>query len=82
MIPYYRGHLLAELRRFPGWVEPEGIGLTDETVVYVRQDLSVVLHPVQDDESVLWDADTPRWRTFCESELRFEVPAELRADAG
>lgn len=81
MIPYYRGHLLADLRRFPEWVEPERPGLTDETVVYVRHDLTVVLHPVQDDEGVLWDADTPQWRTFCESALRFEVPAELRTDA-
>ncbi|MFD5943651.1 hypothetical protein [Streptomyces griseus] len=81
MKPYYRGFLLREVRAFADWAEsatPEERDLPDDTVVYVRDDLAVVRHPVQAEQGVLWDTATLRWRAFCMDELRFEPPVEQR----
>lgn len=72
MITYFRGYLLGELRAYPGW--DGGAGLPDDTVVYLRDDLTVVTSPVATGQGVLRAPGGPRWREFCLSVLRFEVP--------
>ncbi|MGW7256492.1 hypothetical protein [Streptomyces sp. NPDC054834] len=81
MTPYYLGCLLGDVRGFADWAESaaqEQRDLPDDTVVYLREDLAVVRHPVQADQGVLWEAVTPQWRAFCSDELRFEPPAERK----
>ncbi|MFI5798226.1 hypothetical protein [Streptomyces sp. NPDC051677] len=81
MTPYYLACLLRDVRGFADWAESaaaEQRELPDDTVVYLRDDLAVVRHPVQADQGVLWDAATPRWRAFCADELQFEPLAEQR----
>lgn len=82
MNTYYRAFLLRDVRRFTGWADsalPASSELPEETVVYLREDLAVVRHPVLADQEVLWDSTTPQWREFCERDLRFELPEDLRA---
>jgi hypothetical protein len=74
MTPYFRAYLLGDLRRFPGWaqaVRPGEQELTDESVVYLREDYAVVRDPIQPDQGVLWDVTTPQWREFCSTSLGF-----------
>ncbi|MGC5365550.1 hypothetical protein ACPXCE_28410 [Streptomyces sp. DT24] len=69
------------MRGFADWAESaaaEQRELPDDTVVYLRDDLAVVRHPVQADQGMLWDTATPQWRVFCADELRFEPLAEQR----
>jgi hypothetical protein len=76
--PYYRAYLLADLRRFPGWTEPDDhASLTDDSVVYLRDDHAVVRNPLEADQGVIWDTLTPQWLDYCQTTLRFEVPPEL-----
>lgn len=79
MRDYSKAYLLAELRRFPGWTAdaaPADADLSDEDVGYLGDDLVVLSDPIRE-EGVLFFADTPEWREFCTSVLRFEVPADL-----
>ncbi|GAA2359936.1 hypothetical protein [Dactylosporangium salmoneum] len=71
-ISYCRGYLLGQLRRFPGW--DAGAGLGDDTVVYLKDDLTVVAAPAAADEGELWRCADPRWSEFCARELGFDVP--------
>lgn len=71
-ITYCRGYLLGQLRQFAGW--EAGEGLPDSTVVYLKDDLTVVTTPVSADEGELWRSTDPRWSEFCASVLRFDVP--------
>lgn len=70
---HYRAFLLGDLRRFDGWSETGGDALTDDSVVYLRDDLTVVGNPVQADQNVVFDTLSPRWREYCHTVLRFEA---------
>ncbi|KOX07139.1 hypothetical protein ADK66_20550 [Micromonospora sp. NRRL B-16802] len=78
MSPYSRAYRLGELRAFDGWAEPAGTGLTDDDVVYLRDDLTVVRTSVLTDPQLIWDSADPRWQDFCITRLRFDRPADLR----
>jgi hypothetical protein len=76
---YCKAYHLKDLRLFEGWVERRGENnteLTDDTIVYLWDDFTVVESPVQNDK-VLFDEITPEWRNFCEMTLRFEIPQDL-----
>lgn len=80
MRQYCRAYHLADLRRFPGWSDAAGENnstLADDTVVYVWDDLTVVVNPVVPADGVLWHAVTEEWERFCLNELDFAVPDEL-----
>ncbi|HEV2377417.1 MAG TPA: hypothetical protein VGS19_35290 [Streptosporangiaceae bacterium] len=80
MREYCKAYQLAELRRFPGWVEstaPGAPALSDDTVVYVWDDLTVVTNPVAADQGVLFDAVDEEWVRFCHAELSFAIPEGL-----
>jgi ankyrin repeat protein len=86
--PYCKAYLLQDLRRFPGWSEsepeapaeasePDDAGpLSDESVVYVHQDLTVT-RSIWHGEDVVFDRVTPEWEQFCVGELEFAVPEDL-----
>jgi hypothetical protein len=79
---YCRAYHLADLRGFPGWgdlARPQEKALSGDTIVYLWDDLSVVVNPVvAADEGILWDAATAQWESFCVDSLKFEIPEDLR----
>jgi hypothetical protein len=80
MKKYCKAYHIGDLRRFDGWreqredQEPE---LSDEAIVYVCDDLSVVRSPITPDKSIVFANITPAWQTFCQEELHFALPADL-----
>jgi hypothetical protein len=78
---YCKAYYLKDLRAFPGWSEerqenePE---LTDESVVYLWDDFTVVRSPVIPDKGILFEKVTPEWQAFCHTSLQFEIPEDLR----
>ena len=80
MRKYCKAYQLKDLRRFSGWterMEGEDQQLSDEDIVYLWDDFTVVKSPVQD-KGVLFDAVTPEWQEFCKTTLNFEIPEDLR----
>jgi hypothetical protein len=77
---YCKAYRLGELRRFPGWPEPESGDRTDDSIVYVWDDLTVVDNPMQAGDPPLLDTVNEEWARFCRDELAFEIPGELRND--
>ncbi|WP_371502646.1 hypothetical protein OG871_36230 [Kitasatospora sp. NBC_00374] len=75
---YCRAYRLADLRRFPGWQEPaDRAPLTDDSVVHLWDDLTVVASPVDPSEGVLWDTVDGAWERFCREDLNFDLPEDL-----
>jgi ectoine hydroxylase-related dioxygenase (phytanoyl-CoA dioxygenase family) len=61
---------LEQLRRYPGWQDPEVRGLGSETVLYLHDDLSV--HGDFLPGRALFDDASPEWALFCRRELGLE----------
>jgi hypothetical protein len=83
MKQYCKAYHLADLRRFAGWKEvppADGSRLTDETIVYLWDDLSVVASPVAPERAPLWESRSGDWERFCREELEFAIPEDLRDD--
>ena len=79
--PYCKAYYLKDLRRFAGWTQeyagPEAVaGLTDDSVVFVHQDLTVTQSMFHGEQVVL-DRVTPGWRAFCAADLGFKVPDDF-----
>lgn len=78
---YCKAYHLRDLRQFSGWTEkreenePE---LTDDDVVYVWDDFTVVRSPVIPNKGILFTEVTPEWQDFCTTTLKFEIPEDLR----
>lgn len=78
---YCKAYHLKDLQQFPGWQlksdadEPE---LTEDAIVYLWDDFTVVRSPVIPDKGLLFDAITPEWQEFCKTTLKFEIPEDLR----
>ncbi len=78
---YCKAYQLAELRRFPAWTEAGSEArLDDDTIVYIWDDLTVVVNPVVPESGTLWDTSSADWERFCREELKFEIPEELAND--
>jgi hypothetical protein len=77
---YCKAYYLKDLRAYSDWTEkrqenePE---LTDEDVVYLWDDFTVVRSPVLPG-GVIFDEVTAQWQDFCKAVLRFEIPEDLR----
>ncbi len=75
-----KAYHLKDIRQFSSWTEkreedePE---LSEEAVVYLWDDLTVVRSPVIPDKGVIFDDVTPEWEDFCRTTLRFEIPENL-----
>ena len=81
MRKYCKAYYLKDLRQFPGWTEKRAEGeaeLTDDDVVYLWDDFTVVTSPVIPDKGLLFDTITPEWQSFCTTTLHFEIPEDLR----
>ncbi len=79
--PYCKAYYLKDLRRFAGWAQayagPEAVtGLSDDSVVFVHQDLTVTQSMFHGEQVVL-DRVTPDWRAFCVTDLGFKVPDDF-----
>lgn len=83
---YTKAYTLDRLRQFAGFSAVEGPAaarLADDTVVYIRDDFqAVTFEAVFEDEApetdlVVKDV-TPEWKAFCESELGFAIPEDLK----
>lgn len=79
MRKYCKAYPLSRLRAFDGWNEavlPDQ-ELQDDTIVYLWDDFTVVLSPVQE-KGVIFDQVTPAWKAFCADTLDFAIPEDLR----
>ena len=79
MRKYCKAYYLKDIRRFPNWSGEleEETQLSDDTVVYLWEDLTVVKSPVLHNKGILWSKITPEWQQFCKTVLSFEIPKEL-----
>ena len=78
---YCKAYYLRDLRQFGGWAEKSEADepkLTDEDVVYLWDDFTVVRSPVILNKGLVFDAVTPEWQNFCSTTLHFEIPEDLR----
>lgn len=88
---YVKAYRLEELRKFDGWREERinwkedgdagndgdgDKGLSDDSVVFLHQDLTVT-EAMWHDENVVFNRVTPEWEEFCKRELEFKVPDDL-----
>jgi hypothetical protein len=78
MQKYCKAYHLKDLRQFPLWQEPHQEELTEDTVVYLWDDLTVVKSPLLAGQ-VLWQSATPEWKAFCRETLLFAIPEDLRS---
>ncbi len=81
MRKYCKAYHLGDLRRFHSWTEKQESqdqALSDETIVYLWDDFTVVRSPLVADEGVIFEMMTPEWQTFCQEELRFVIPEDLQ----
>jgi hypothetical protein len=77
---YCKAYYLKDLRVYSGWTEKHQDNeseLTDEDVVYLWDDFTVVRSPVLPG-GVIFDEVTPQWQDFCQTALQFEIPEDLR----
>lgn len=81
MKKYCKSYPLGELRRFPGWsagATPEERQLADDTSVFLCDEFTVLISPVGlDKDKRLFTEDTPEWREFCTTTLKFQIPEDL-----
>lgn len=85
---YSKAYPLESLRGFAGWSEGRinwkegdeaaggGDGLSDESVVYVHQDLTVT-QSMWHGENVIFNEVSSEWEEFCRRVLGFKVPDDL-----
>ncbi len=84
MRKYCRAYHLGDLRQFGGWVEKsEGNEpkLSDDDVVYLWDDFTVVRSPIIPDKGLLFDTVTPQWQHYCTTVLQFAIPEDLEMPA-
>ncbi len=81
MRKYCKAYHLKDLRQFSGWTERREENeedLSDDDVVYLWDDFTVVRSPIIPDKGLLFDEVTPEWQAFCQESLQFEIPEDLR----
>jgi hypothetical protein len=79
MFVYCRAYRLGELRAFESWADSAGAAsaqLSDDEIVYLTDEFTVLRSPVVADEAPIWADDTPEWREFCASVVNF-TPDDL-----
>lgn len=78
---YCKAYHLKDLRQFKDWSEKQEENepaLTDDDVVYLWDDFTVVKSPVIPDKGLIFDQVTPQWQEFCQQTLQFAIPEDLR----
>ncbi len=77
---YCKAYYLKDLRRFSAWKELEradSAELTDDSIVYLQDNFTVVKDCFEEEDYIYNDV-TPAWKQFCEQELQFAIPEDLR----
>lgn len=81
MKKYCKSYPLGEFRKFSGWAsaaDPAERELADDTPVFLCDEFTVMVSPVGiDKDKRLFTEDSPQWREFCTSVLKFEIPEDL-----
>ena len=78
---YCKAYQLKDLKSFKNWMvinEADESELTDEDVVYLCDDFTVIRSPIIPESGVVFDRTTPEWQKFCKTALHFEIPEDLR----
>lgn len=81
MKKYCKAYHLKDLRQFSAWTEKRDENepdLSDDDVVYLWDDFTVVRSPIIPDKGLIFDEITPEWRDFCQQTLLFAIPEDLR----
>lgn len=81
MRKYCKAYHLKDIRQFATWQETLAPGeelLSDEAIIYLWDDFTVVTSPVLPEKGILWNTITPEWQAFCITILHFEIPQDLR----
>ena len=76
MRKYSKAYYLKDLRAYDSWKEAEredGEELTDETIVYLQDNFTVVKDVFNEEDYVFSEVDDA-WKSFCKDSLEFEVP--------
>lgn len=79
---YCRAYHLKDMRAFRNWTEKrkeDEAELSDDDVVYLWDDFTVVRSPVIPDKGLIFDDITAEWQNFCKEMLHFEIPEDLRS---
>lgn len=79
MRKYCKAYHLKDLRQFGGWTEKreaQAPELSDEEIVYLWDDFTVVTSPIVPEEGVIFDTITPEWQEFCQHQLHFVIPED------
>lgn len=80
MHKYCKAYLVSAMRQFPNWAEkrdedePE---LSDDSIVYLWDDFTVVRSPIIPDKGLIFDQITEEWKSFCQTTLHFAIPEDL-----
>ncbi|TDD01516.1 hypothetical protein E1292_25805 [Nonomuraea deserti] len=81
MFVYCRAYRLGELRAFEGWADSAASAqLSDDEIVYLTDEFTVLRSPVVADEAPIRADDTPEWREFCASVVNFQPDDHDPAD--
>lgn len=78
---YCKAYHLKDLRQFGSWAEKreqDEEALSDDDVVYIWDDFTVVRSPIIPDKGLIFDEVTPEWQAFCQETLNFAIPEDLR----
>jgi hypothetical protein len=78
---YCKAYHLQDLRQFRHWVEKreeQDPPLSDDDIVYLWDDFTVVRSPIIPEKGILFAQVTPEWQEFCQNTLCFEIPSDLR----
>jgi hypothetical protein len=77
---YCKAYYLKDLRKFSGWKElerPDSAELNDESIIYLQDNFTVVKDCFEEEDYIYNDV-TPEWKEFCEKELQFAIPDDLK----
>jgi len=96
MAKYCKAYELKKFRKFPGWTEKaenakkekitekdreieEVRKLEDKSILYLQENF-VVTDGIFKDKNIIFDNVNPEWITFCQKELKFEIPDFAREE--
>lgn len=81
MRKYCKAYYLKDFRLFSGWTEKQGESeetLSGDDVLYLWDDFTVVRSPVISNKGLIFNEVTPAWQAFCQEQLQFALPEDLR----
>lgn len=77
---YSKAYYLKDLRQYKNWKEidrPDAAELNDESIVYLQDNFTVVKDCFEEEDYIYNDVNDD-WKAFCENQLQFAIPEDLR----